>query len=123
MADLFSKDTPDAEDPQADAPARHILVDYLDELRAIRATGAGVPETSYYPALSNLFNAVGDALRPKVRCVISLADRGAGLPDGGLFTADQFSGELKTGQLPSRGAIEVKGAAFCRRSSGSHCGH
>ena len=111
MADDYSTATPDGEEPHADAPATHILVEYLSELKAIRASGAGVPETSYYPALSNLFNAVGNALKPKVRCVISLGNRGAGLPDGGLFTADQFSGELKKGQLPSRGAIEVKGTS------------
>ncbi|MGH8543203.1 MAG: N-6 DNA methylase [Gammaproteobacteria bacterium] len=90
-----------------------ILVDYLAELKAIRATGAGVPETSYYPALSTLFNAVGKALKPKVRCVMNLKNLGAGLPDGGLFTADQFrrqsDGALKAGQLPARGAIEAKG--------------
>src|SRR2546430_1570967 len=92
---------------------RRILQDYLAEVNAIRATGAGVPETSYYPAFSNLFNAAGKALKPKVRCVMNLKNLGAGLPDGGLFTADQFQrqsdGSLKTGQLPARGAIEAKG--------------
>ncbi len=79
----------------------------------IRSTGAGVAETSYYPALSNLFNAVGNTLKPKVRGVMNLRNLGAGMPDGGLFTADQFQrqtdGELKTGQRPARGAIEAKG--------------
>ena len=93
--------------------AGRILEEYLSELKAIRATGAGVPETSYYPALSNLFNAVGKTLKPKVRCVINLSNHGAGLPDGGLFTADQFQrqadGAPKAGQLPARGAIEAKG--------------
>jgi hypothetical protein len=56
-----------------------ILEDYLSELKAIRATGAGVPETSYYPALSNLFNAVGKTLKPKVRCIINISNQGAGL--------------------------------------------
>lgn len=93
--------------------SRQILEAYLSELKAIRASGAGVPETSYYPALSNLFNAVGQTLKPKVRCIINISNRGAGLPDGGLFTADQFQhptdGEPKPGQLPARGAIEAKG--------------
>ena len=35
------------------------------------------------------------------------------MPDGGLFTADQFhrqaDGTPKAGQLPARGAIEAKG--------------
>ena len=90
-----------------------ILEEYLSDLNKIRSTGAGVPETSYYPALSNLFNEVGKTLKPKVRCIINLGNRGAGIPDGGLFTADQFQrqadGEPKPGQLPARGAIEVKG--------------
>lgn len=93
--------------------AVRILEDYLADLKAIRATGGGVAETSYYPALSNLFNAVGKTLKPTVRCVMNLKNLGDGMPDGGLFTADQFQrqadGELKTGQLPARGAIEAKG--------------
>lgn len=95
------------------ADAQRVLEEYLSELRTIRSTGAGVPETSYYPALSNLFNAVGSVLKPRVRCLIHPQDEGAGIPDGGLFTADQFerrSGATPDpGQLPARGAIEVKG--------------
>ncbi|MDY0170773.1 MAG: N-6 DNA methylase [Thermoguttaceae bacterium] len=94
--------------------ARHILQEYLSELKAIRASGAGVPETSYYPALASVFNAVGKMLKPKVRCIIHTRDQGAGIPDGGLFTADQFQrqadGEPKAGQLPARGVIEAKGS-------------
>lgn len=89
-----------------------LLESYLTELNQIRATGAAVEETSYYPALANLFNAVGRSLKPKVRCNMNLRNQGAGLPDSGLYTADQFrasSGEPKPGQLPSRGAIEAKG--------------
>lgn len=97
--------------------AGQLLEQYLSELRAIRRIGAGVAETSYYPALSNLFNAVGKTLKPKVRCIINISNQGAGLPDGGLFTADQFQrqtdasggGTPKAGQLPARGAIEAKG--------------
>ena len=96
-------------------PARQgdILEDYLLELKEIRDSGSGVEETSYYPALSNLFNAVGKVLKPKVRCIIHPKNRGAGLPDGGLFTADQFQRQtddpLRAGQLPAQGAIEAKG--------------
>ncbi len=71
-----------------------------------------MPETSYYPGLANLFNAVGQTLKPAVRCVMNLKEQGAGMPDGGLFTADQFERkgdtEAVTGQLPARGAIEAK---------------
>jgi hypothetical protein len=62
--------------------------------------------------LERLFNEVGKTLKPKVRCIISLANRGAGLPDGGLFTPDQFQKPTKAkplpGQIPARGVIEVK---------------
>jgi hypothetical protein len=90
-----------------------ILEKYLTDVKAIRDSGGGVKETSYYPALSNLFNAAGNALKPKVRCVMNLRNLGDGMPDGGLFTADQFQrqseGAPKAGQLPARGAIEAKG--------------
>jgi len=90
------------------------LETYLREIRDIRSTGAGTPEPSYYAPLANLFNEIGKALKPKVRCIINLGNRGAGLPDGGFFTPDQFpksSHEPLEGQIPSRGVIEVKGTA------------
>jgi hypothetical protein len=92
----------------------HPLERYLCDLDEIRSTGAGVPETSYYSALSNLLNEVGRELRPRVRCIINLQNRRAGYPDGGLFTPDQFqrgTGEVRQGQAPSRGVIEVKSTA------------
>ena len=70
-----------------------------------------MPETSGYGALATLLNEVGHKLKPKVRCVINPANRGAGIPDGGLFVASQFEkgkGEPLPGQLPARGALEVK---------------
>ena len=95
------------------------LENYLNELRDTRATGEAVKETSFYPALSNLLNGVGAELNPKVRAVINLKNRGAGLPDGGLFTARQLKklggDEVVSdpaafkGQQPERGVIEVKG--------------
>ncbi|TAM54403.1 MAG: DNA methyltransferase [Acidobacteria bacterium] len=85
---------------------------YLEQVRAIHLSGAGVPETSYYPALSNLFDEVGKTLNPRVRCILHPASVGAGLPDGGLFTADQLrrtaEPDALTTQVPARGAIEVK---------------
>jgi hypothetical protein len=100
-------------EPPTGSVAR-VVAEYLGELKTIRESGAGVPETSYYPALANLFNAVGRTLKPKVRCIIHPGNQGAGIPDGGLFTADQFRRQSdhqpRSGQLPARGAIEVKGA-------------
>ena len=86
---------------------------YIRELRLIRSSGAAVKETSYYPALSNLLNGVGHSLKPPVRCIINIRNRGAGIPDGGLFTPDQFQrnadAEPLDPQNPSRGVVEVKG--------------
>jgi fido (protein-threonine AMPylation protein) len=90
------------------------LADFLQATRAVRGTGGGTKETSYYPALSNLFDAVGTGLKPKVRAVMQLKNLGAGNPDGGLFTQDQFdhkTGEAKNLAAPARGVIEVKSPA------------
>ena len=85
--------------------------EYLAELRRVRGTGAATEERSYYPALSNLLNAVGGALRPKVFSVIELGQQGAGHPDIGLFVANQVSkGQPRQGQLPASGVVEVKAA-------------
>jgi len=87
---------------------------YIRDLQEIRATGAAVKETSYYGALEKLLNELGKTLKPKVRCVMQLKNiGGAGMPDGGLFTASQF--QKKTGDTPAnptnpeRGVIEIKG--------------
>lgn len=93
----------------------HPLEIYLEELRAIRSSGAVVKETSGYGALANLLNAAGHALKPKVRCFIHVKNGGAGLPDGGLFTPDQLKHTDEEAPLlgipqPSRGVIEVKAA-------------
>lgn len=86
---------------------------YIRELSAIRSSGAAVKETSYYGPLANLLNEVGKTLKPRVRCIINLKNQGAGLPDGGLFTANQFQraseAEPLDPQNPERGVIEVKG--------------
>jgi hypothetical protein len=87
------------------------LETYLRDLRDIHSTGAAVPEISYYGCLERLLNEIGKTLKPKVRCVINLANRGAGIPDGGLFTADQIKKDDRDpmkGLLPSRGVIEAK---------------
>ena len=89
----------------------HPVADYLNELYMI--SGIGVPETSGYPALSKLLNAVGDELKPKISAVIHPSNNGAGIPDGGLFSAKELKKhgpdspalfQLK----PERGVIEVK---------------
>jgi len=90
---------------------------YLTDVAEIHGTRSNAPETSYYPALERLLTEIGRALSPKVRCVIHPSNRGAGQPDGGLFTVDQFRraprdaggpGDPFQGQNPSRGVIEAK---------------
>lgn len=89
---------------------------YLTDIAEVRGTRSNAPETSFYPALENLLTGLGKSLSPRVRCVINLANRGAGLPDGGLFTADQYSRHTRDddrnnpflAQNPSCGVIEAK---------------
>jgi hypothetical protein len=105
--------------------AENLIENYLAEMGEVRGTGSNVPETSFYPALERLLTSIGKNLSPKVRCVINLANRGAGLPDGGLFSAEQFRRKTRDVarrgspqadakedpflvQNPSRGVIEAK---------------
>ena len=88
------------------------IENYFDDLRKIKASGGGTAETSYYPPLTNLLNAVGGSLKPKVFCISQLAQQGADHPDFGLFAAKQVSkGQPKLGQLPEGGVVEVKPAS------------
>ena len=85
--------------------------DYLADLRKIRASGGGTGERSYYPPLTNVLNAVGNALKPKVFCISELAQQGAGHPDIGLYAAKQVQkGKPRQGQIPECGVLEVKSA-------------
>ena len=90
---------------------------YLIDMGEVRSTRSNVPETSFYPALERLLSDIGKNMNPKVRCVINLANRGAGVPDAGLFSADQFRRKTRDAearenpflvQNPSRGVIEAK---------------
>ena len=84
---------------------------YLADLRRVRASGGATGERSYYSPLTNLLNAVGGALRPKVFCVGELAEQGAGHPDFGLYAAGQVRrGRPREGQVPECGVVEVKPA-------------
>ena len=84
--------------------------EYFSDLRRIRASGGATSELSTYPALANLINAVGATLKPKVFCVVELANQGAGHPDIGLYAAGQVKkGKPGPGQVPERGVVEVKG--------------
>ena len=95
-----------------DARLTRMVEDYLTDLRKIRASGGATGELSYYPPLTNLLNAVGGTLRPKVFAISGLAAQGAGHPDFGLYSGKQIQkGKPREGQSPERGVIEVKSAA------------
>lgn len=91
----------------------HPVETYLKTLGEIHSTGGGSKEESYYGALENLLNEVGSKLKPKVRAVSQLKNTGAGEPDFGLYTANQFQrakdAQPMEGILPERGVVEVKG--------------
>jgi hypothetical protein len=78
----------------------------------VGVSGAGTAETSGYPALANLLNAIGGTLKPKITAVIHPANSGAGLPDGGFFSAQELRKHPDGGPLfklkPERGVLEVK---------------
>ena len=92
-------------------PIESAICSYLQRMAQIRSTGGATSETSYYSALENLLNELGDNLDPKVICNGQLRDQGAGHPDFGLYNKKQCSkGVPKSGQgeIPERGVIEVK---------------
>ena len=97
--------------PATTAKLTTAVEEYFADLRRIRASGGATGERSYYPALTNLLNAVGSSLRPQVFCVGELAEQGAGHPDFGLYTRQQVQkGKPRAGQVPERGVVEVKPA-------------
>ena len=97
--------------PVTTAKLTTAVEEYFADLRRIRASGGATGERSFYPALTNLLNAVGSSLRPQVFCVGELADQGAGHPDFGLYTRSQVQkGTPRPGQVPERGVVEVKPA-------------
>jgi hypothetical protein len=91
----------------------HPVEIYARDVAQLHKSGAAVPETSYYPALKALFDAVGEGLKPKVACIVTPANRGAGVPDAGFFLLNQRSQEenidLSAGGNPERGVCELKG--------------
>ena len=64
-------------DPQA-------LATFLTAVHGVHASGSGTKETSYYTAIDNLLDGIGDTLTPKVRCLMQLKSLAAGNPAGGL---------------------------------------
>lgn len=87
--------------------------EYLRGLARIHETGEAVPETSYYGQLETLLNDIGANLSPNIMCVLNPRNRGAGIPDGGLFVSNaavkQAGQEAILARAPERGVVEVKG--------------
>jgi len=85
---------------------------YLDTVQQIQRLRAGTGETSYYPAITAVMNAVGAALRPRVFC-LHHPSGSAGIPDFGLFEHTLFRRDdapaWTDAVTPDRGVIEVKG--------------
>jgi hypothetical protein len=67
----------------------NIVQQYIAGMRALKATGATTAETSFYPPLANLFNAVGSTLKPHVLFSTQLS--GTDHPDGGFFPVLKLS--------------------------------
>jgi hypothetical protein len=89
------------------------LGDYLDAIARIRNLNAGTPETSFYPALANLFDAIGAGLTPPVFCLSHVSGKEAGIPDFGFFerrkTQQGETPAWTAGIAPERGVAEIKG--------------
>lgn len=93
----------------------YTVAQYLTEIRAIRNTGSATAETSFYPAVTSLFNASGQSLKPPVLFSTQLRSQGAGLPDGGFFPQPKTSrrnAEPPPLQNPERGVVEIKPADY-----------
>ena len=59
------------------------MAEYVTDCRRRKPTGAITPETSLCGPLEALLTAVGHALKPRVRCFMSLKNQRAEMPDGG----------------------------------------
>ncbi len=83
---------------------------YLQAPRIAHGTHAHSPETSFYNAIANLFNAVGESLTPRVLYLQHPSTNASRkLPDGGFYA---LQGRRQTdpipGQRPERGVVEIK---------------
>ena len=93
---------------------------YLADLRRIRASGGATGERSYYSPLTNLLNALGSTLRPRVFCVGELAQQGAGHPDFGMYAAKQVQKGKREGGTAS--GVRRGGGQAGRRRRMAHGG-
>ena len=76
---------------------------YLKQVGEIHASGAAVAETS--PALQSLLNEIGADLKPRVRCIVNPANRGAGIPDIGLYTTVNLGTPMRREDVTAQEAL------------------
>ncbi|MGA8030512.1 MAG: type ISP restriction/modification enzyme [Bryobacteraceae bacterium] len=82
---------------------------YLIAMRTAHSLGTHTAETTFYTPFANLLNTIGERIRPKVHFQAHPGTHGAGLADGGLFPLSRSTQrEPLPGQLPERGAVEIK---------------
>lgn len=67
------------------------LDDYLTEVRRIRSTGQGTGEQSYYPAVSNLLNALSATAAPRRAALTHPAGISGSFPDLALYETDSLA--------------------------------
>lgn len=82
---------------------------YIASMRTAHSLGAHTAETTFYTPFANLLNTIGERLRPRVHFQAHPGTHGASLADGGLFPlSGNTRREPLPGQLPERGAVEIK---------------
>src|SRR5665213_790067 len=82
---------------------------YITAMRTAHSLGNHTAETTFYTPFANLLNTIGERLKPRVHFQAHPGTHGAGLADGGLFPLSRSSQhEPLPGQLPERGAVEIK---------------
>lgn len=94
--------------------APHPLVSYANSVRRIHATNLGTAETSYYPALNALFQALGDEVTPKLMPLSQLSDKSIEdntYPDFGLLERHSHALVLPVEVKPVSAKIETLAAS------------
>ena len=101
MAQQISSDEPvDGNDETSGKPDRRILEDYLSELKAIRASGAGVAETSYYPALSRYSTRLAGPLNQRSAALLTLRTKVPACPTADYSLPNNFNANLTASPRP-----------------------
>lgn len=78
-------------------------------MRTAHSLGTHTAETTFYTPFANLLNTIGERLKPRVHFQAHPGTHGGGLADGGLFPLSRRTQrEPLPGQLPERGAVEIK---------------